>query len=99
LETIRRYGDEGRFYIMLNIDDMKYWTMGAPVEETILINRKYLTPFADPLSSSPSERSNDVSPGVAHQYRVEQTITLLGDHALRTDESRGSRLASKRRRA
>jgi hypothetical protein len=33
---------------VLNIDDMKYWTMGAPIPETILINRKHLTPFADP---------------------------------------------------
>ena len=30
---------------MFNIDDMKYWTMGAPVPDTILINRKqHLTP-------------------------------------------------------
>jgi len=33
---------------VLNIDDMKYWTMGAPVEETILINRKLMPTFADP---------------------------------------------------
>jgi hypothetical protein len=52
VETIRRYGYEevyeSRSYTMLNIDYMKYWTMGAPVEETILINRKYLTSFAYP---------------------------------------------------
>jgi hypothetical protein len=52
VETIRRYGCEevyeGRPYTVLNLDDMKYWTMGAPVAETILINRKFLTPFADP---------------------------------------------------
>jgi hypothetical protein len=58
VETIRRCGYEeiyeGRSYTVLNIDDMKYWTMGAPVEETILINRKHLAPFADPRSSSPS---------------------------------------------
>ena len=52
VETIRRYGYEeiyeGRPYTVLNLDDMKYWTMGAPVAETILINRKYLTPFGDP---------------------------------------------------
>jgi hypothetical protein len=50
VETIRRYGYEeiyeGRPYTVLDIDDMKYWTMGAPVEETILINRKVLTPHA-----------------------------------------------------
>jgi hypothetical protein len=49
--TIRRYGYqeiyEGRPYTVLNVDDMKYWTMGAPIAETILINRKELTPFDD----------------------------------------------------
>jgi hypothetical protein len=58
VETIRRYGYEenyeGRSYTVFNIDYMKYWTMGAPVEETILINRKHLTPFANPGSSSSS---------------------------------------------
>ncbi len=52
VETIRRYGYEeiyeGWPYTVLHIDDMKYWTMGAPVDETILINRKQLTPFCDP---------------------------------------------------
>ena len=52
VETIRRYGYEeiyeGWPYTVLNIDDMKYWTMGAPVEETILINRKQMPTFADP---------------------------------------------------
>jgi hypothetical protein len=56
VETIRRYGYEevyeGRSYTMLNIDGMTYWTMGAPTPETILINRKYLTPFADPPATA-----------------------------------------------
>ena len=47
VQTIRRYGYEeiyeGCFYTVLNIDGMKYWTMGAPIPETVLINRKYLT--------------------------------------------------------
>jgi hypothetical protein len=51
VETIRRYGYEeiyeGHSYTVLDIDDMKYWTMGAPVAETILINRKYLTSSVD----------------------------------------------------
>jgi hypothetical protein len=55
VQTIRRYGYEeiyeGRLYILLNVDGMKYWTMGAPVEETILINRKYLTPLSLPSPS------------------------------------------------
>ena len=29
----------GRTYIYLEIENMKYWTMGAPVNKTILINR------------------------------------------------------------
>ena len=52
VETIRRYGYEEIYEgwpdTVLNVDDMKYWTMGAPVAETILINRKLLTPRADP---------------------------------------------------
>ena len=43
VEHIRAYGDEGRFYkkrITYFADNgMIYWTMGAPVEETIIINR------------------------------------------------------------
>lgn len=30
----------GRPYTMLNVNDHKYWTMGAPIPDTILINRK-----------------------------------------------------------
>lgn len=41
---MRRYGYTGTFgghqYMYLDIDDHYYWTMGAPVNETILINRK-----------------------------------------------------------
>ncbi len=43
---IRKYGYEGRFYskkiIYFDQDGYTYWTMGAPIEETIIINR---TPF------------------------------------------------------
>ena len=37
-----------RSYTVLDTDSMKYWTMGASIAETILINRKVLTPSADP---------------------------------------------------
>jgi hypothetical protein len=30
---------EGREYVYLQVDGHKYWTMGSPVDETILINR------------------------------------------------------------
>lgn len=59
VELIRRYGYtelyHGRPYTMLNLNGMKYWTMGAPIPATILINRKHLTPddvpaFYDPIA-------------------------------------------------
>ena len=40
---IRKYGYEGQFYskkiVYFDQDGYTYWTMGAPVEETIIINR------------------------------------------------------------
>ena len=48
---IRKYGIEEKFrgwpYICFNFDGYKYWTMGSPVSQTILINRKPLEPFSD----------------------------------------------------
>lgn len=44
VEFIRAHGYrnrfEGRSYTQLDVGEHTYWTMGAPVEETILINRK-----------------------------------------------------------
>jgi hypothetical protein len=41
---IRQYGVpeiyKGDSYTVLNVGDWTYWTMGAPLPETILINRK-----------------------------------------------------------
>ena len=46
VEFIREAGYEaffeGRPYTQLDIDDHFYWTMGFPVDETILINRKQI---------------------------------------------------------
>ena len=43
VEHIRKYGYEGKFYnktiTYFDEDGMTYWTMGAPIEETIIINR------------------------------------------------------------
>lgn len=42
-------------YIYLNIDGWQYWTMGAPLEATILINRAKLRgnlPASSPVSST-----------------------------------------------
>jgi SAM-dependent methyltransferase len=47
VEKIRQYGYRemyaGRPYTVLSMNGMKYWTMGAPLSSTILINRKVLT--------------------------------------------------------
>lgn len=49
VEIIRRYGTRVRYdfayYTQLPVDGFFYWTMGWPVSETILINRK---PFPEP---------------------------------------------------
>ena len=41
--TIREYGYDRRFYSKhyrsLTVDGFRYWTMGAPLDETIIINR------------------------------------------------------------
>ena len=43
VKHIRRYGYEGLFYkkklIYFEEDGYVYWTMGAPIEETTIINR------------------------------------------------------------
>jgi len=43
IQHIRRFGYEGRFYKMkityFDEDGLVYWTMGAPIEETTIINR------------------------------------------------------------
>jgi hypothetical protein len=48
VEAIRKYGEREMFrgwpYTVLVIDGWKYWTMGAPMPATILINRKALSP-------------------------------------------------------
>jgi hypothetical protein len=49
IEIIREYGYEGHFgkrvFKYFEIDGYKYWTMGAPVEETIIINREPLAGY------------------------------------------------------
>jgi len=43
VEHIREFGYEGKFYskmiVYFNHNGFTYWTMGAPIEETIIINR------------------------------------------------------------
>jgi len=43
---IRQHGHVERYrghrYTVLEVEDMKYWTMGWPAEQTTLINRTYV---------------------------------------------------------
>jgi len=43
VKHVRKYGYEGHFYskkiTYFEYDGMTYWTMGAPIDETIIINR------------------------------------------------------------
>ena len=43
VEHIRNFGNEGKFYsktiTYFEDDGLLYWTMGAPIEETTIINR------------------------------------------------------------
>jgi len=47
-QIIRDYGYVEWFwkkpYMMLNVDSFKYWTMGWPLDVTVLINRTLITP-------------------------------------------------------
>ena len=57
VQHIRSFGYEGRFYsksiTYFDFDEMTYWTMGAPIEETIIINRcKKSDTYAESLKSS-----------------------------------------------
>lgn len=46
VKYIRKYGEDesffGKKYRYLAVGDHKYWTMGNPVEETTVINRKVI---------------------------------------------------------
>jgi len=48
---IRELGDpatfDGREYVYLHVDGRKYWTMGSPVDATILINRTVTSDTSD----------------------------------------------------
>lgn len=74
VKTMRRHGYielyGGRKYTMFNVNDMKYWTMGAPLAATILVNRKVISlpapydPIAkvyDDLFSDEASRAEDAA--------------------------------------
>lgn len=79
VEAMRTYGYrewyKKRPYTMFNVNGMKYWTMGAPLPSTILINRKpidyrlqpydpiapvYDAAFADPASTTENQQLLDL---------------------------------------
>lgn len=64
VETIRGYGYKEKFkkswYGMFNANGYKYWTMGAPIPATILINRKPLHPRDELVPEPPYDRLADV---------------------------------------
>lgn len=47
VEHIRQYGYKRKYrgsaYIQYDIGEWFYWTMGFPIEQTILINRKHIS--------------------------------------------------------
>lgn len=84
VELIRRYGYTelyyGRPYTMFNLNGMKYWTMGAPIDITILINRKHLTPADVPAHYDPIAPSYDTAfsdPDSEAENRA--VMDLIGD--------------------
>jgi hypothetical protein len=38
----RTFAPTGRRAVYFDIDERQYWTMGAPIEETVIINRAWL---------------------------------------------------------
>ena len=57
---------QGRWYTKYDVDGWSYWTMGAPIENTILINRRRLEnaegPTPDPGEEVKDGRSDEVVP-------------------------------------
>jgi hypothetical protein len=49
-----KYG--GRYYTYLEVDGWRYWTMGAPVDATTIINRAELRQVGSPDAKAPASR-------------------------------------------
>lgn len=81
VETMRRHGYTEYFkrrpYTMLNVNGRKYWTMGAPIPETILINRK---PVDAPNDYDPIANEYDALFSDAESKAEERAVVeMLGD--------------------
>lgn len=72
VQYIREHGYQtryqGRLYTQLDVNDHYYWTMGAPLEKTVLINRKTnvaaagydaIAPVYDTLFQDAASREED----------------------------------------
>ena len=71
---------EGWPYVQLDVDDHFYWTMGAPIAETILINRKLLRcPHDDAEWSSEVKAERQVPRRRQRSHRTETTASDLGN--------------------
>ena len=77
---------EGSWYTQLDIDDHTYWTMGAPVEETILINRKKIAAadtfeLGSEASHEAASRTSDSPLSVerVHFCHLDNTFVYAGD--------------------
>ena len=77
--AIREYGYDrpfqGKMYRCLDVDAWTYWTMGAPVEETILINRARHTTYHTALSGGIVNNA----PPVAHVAFSDGSVALRHD--------------------
>lgn len=75
-----RYRFKGRHYTQLDVNEHYYWTMGAPVDKTILINRKHRAPDTHPAPYDAAADGYDglfSEPGYVRE--TENLIERLGD--------------------
>jgi len=83
VQYIRDHGYQAKFgkttYTYLNVNNYKYWTMGAPLDQTILINRAAIQPFApyDDIAYKYDTIFNDAPSLIENQ----QLLHILAKHA------------------
>lgn len=74
---IRKHGYQGRFYkkriTYLDVDGMVYWTMGAPIEQTTIVNRctkeqtyEYRLEHGTLPQSEGTNAEQGAAPGLSH---------------------------------
>lgn len=74
----------GKPYKTLARKDHRYWTMGAPLEDTILINRKYFPgqPMQAPREEDKRNEAGSQLTAVLEQQhaKLERALRLLHEH-------------------